>query len=62
MDTALLLFQRGLKGNDSSSSVNVKTVDIPLNLKYSLEMGSIFGVFLQQVLNLVLMGGVAVLL
>jgi hypothetical protein len=46
MDVALLFSKQGLKGDgSSSSSVNVRTVDIPLNLKYNIGMGSVFGIF-----------------
>jgi hypothetical protein len=45
VDGALLYSQRGLKVDDNSSSVTVKAIEIPLNLKYNLGLGSMAGIF-----------------
>lgn len=45
VDGALLYSQRGLKVDDNSSSVTVKAIEIPLNLKYTLGLGSMAGIF-----------------
>ena len=48
VDAALLFAQRGIKVSDADADVTVKQngIDIPVNLKYNIGLGSLAGIYL----------------
>lgn len=54
VDAALLFAQRGIKVSDADADVTVKQngIDIPVNLKYNIGLGSLAGIYLAAGLKL----------